>query len=227
MLKKAIQTWILVGLFTATVNAQTAAEKYVQLYREAAVKTMNEHGVPASIVLGVAIHESASGTSKIARYLNNHFGLKGKSGPKSIPSSYKGYASVDDCYQDFVSILKRRFSGLFGRYSSSDYQSWAMGIQRGGYAASRSWASQVMGIIKKYRLYEYDTPLTPVILTQQATAVVPVQEFGATPEPVSYIVKKGDTLIEIARKFNSSVSAIKSKNGLKTSYLSIGQKLSL
>ena len=51
-------------LLTGTASAQSAASKYVEAYREAAIRTMNQHGVPASIILGVAIHESASGTSK-------------------------------------------------------------------------------------------------------------------------------------------------------------------
>lgn len=40
-----------------------------------------------------------------------------------------------------------------------------------------------------------------------------------------YIVKKGDNLYSIARKYNTSVSEIKSKNNLKSNLLSIGQKL--
>jgi flagellum-specific peptidoglycan hydrolase FlgJ len=33
---------------------------------------------------------------------------------------------------------------------------WAKGIQRAGYAHSRTWASQVIALINKYKLYEYD-----------------------------------------------------------------------
>ena len=38
---------------------------------------MHESGVPASIVLAVAMHESANGNSHIAKKLNNQFGVKG------------------------------------------------------------------------------------------------------------------------------------------------------
>ncbi len=41
----------------------------------------------------------------------------------------------------------------------------------------------------------------------------------------TYIVKKGDNLYSIARKFNVSVDSIKRKNNLKTNVLSIGQSL--
>ncbi len=41
----------------------------------------------------------------------------------------------------------------------------------------------------------------------------------------TYIVKKGDNLYSIARKFNTSVDSIKKNNNLKSNVLSIGQKL--
>ena len=41
----------------------------------------------------------------------------------------------------------------------------------------------------------------------------------------TYIVKSGDSLWSIAKKFNTSVDSIKSKNNLKTNLLNIGQKL--
>lgn len=43
----------------------------------------------------------------------------------------------------------------------------------------------------------------------------------------TYIVKSGDNLYSIAKKFNTSVNAIKSKNGLTSNILSIGQKLTI
>lgn len=146
-----------VFFITHTAFAQNSAKEYIETYRKAAIATMKQHGIPASIVLGIAMHESGSGTSKIARYLNNHFGIKGKGGPKPIKSAYKGYNNVEECYSDFVEHLEKRFSGLFDQYSAKDYKGWAKGIQRGGYAASKTWGSQVLGIIKKYNLHELDS----------------------------------------------------------------------
>lgn len=42
---------------------------------------------------------------------------------------------------------------------------------------------------------------------------------------IKYIVKKGDTLYSIAKKFNTTVDSIIKKNNLKTNALSIGQEL--
>src|SRR5271169_1206741 len=43
----------------------------------------------------------------------------------------------------------------------------------------------------------------------------------------SYKVRKGDTLQRISKKYNVSVSEIKESNGLKSSKLSTGMKLSI
>jgi flagellum-specific peptidoglycan hydrolase FlgJ len=179
---------------------------------------MNKYHVPASIILGVAIHESGSGTSKIARYLNNHFGIKGSNSSTKIRSSYKGFEAVEDSYLYFIDMLQSRskFKILFDKYSDYDFKSWANGIQRGGYAASHTWASQVIGLIKHYKLYEYDN--------RPADYIEPIAAVEVT---INYNVKKGDTLGEISKKYDTTVKNLMIKNNLKSSILRVGQKLKI
>jgi hypothetical protein len=222
--------WLLLLFISTSATAQqSTASKYIELYKDAAIRQMNKNGVPASIILGVAMHESGSGTSKIAKYLNNHFGMKGKNNSSQIKSAYKGYESTEESYEDFIGALKRRkkFSTMFDRFSDSDYMSWALGIQRGGYAASKTWAKQVIAIIKKYELYQYDNQTVSYI-----KPLPPEQEEVNEPEKTStkatlYKVKRGDTLIEIAKKFDTSVKVLKKKNNLRTANLKLGQKLEI
>lgn len=157
MLKTVLYTWLSFIGFTLSASAQ-ATNDYINAYAEQAQMLMREYKIPASVILAVAIHESASGTSKIARYLNNHFGIKGPNSNHEIRSSYKGYPTVAESYSHFLEFLKSRvsFSKLFEKYDQYDYRNWAKGIQRGGYARSRTWASQIIGIIRKNNLYQYD-----------------------------------------------------------------------
>ncbi|MBC7654567.1 MAG: glucosaminidase domain-containing protein [Oligoflexus sp.] len=179
---------------------------------------MNKYHVPASVILAVAIHESASGTSKIARYLNNHFGIKGQNNSTQIKSSYKGFKVAEDSYLNFIDIMQTRskFKALLDKYNDYDYRSWAYGIQRGGYAASRTWASQIIGVIKKYKLYEYDNRPDDYIEPVEAVKV-----------SIYYKVKKGDTLGEISKKYGTTVKNLMRKNGLKSTILRIAQKLKI
>ena len=51
--------------------------------------------------------------------------------------------------------------------------------------------------------------------------------YGEEYEPVNntYIVKKGDTLYSIAKKYNLTVDELKKKNNLTTNSLSVGMTL--
>ena len=206
-------------LFISSASfSQTATQNYIDENKDLAVELMNTYHVPASIILGVAIHESGSGTSKIARYLNNHFGIKGPNSSTKIRSAYKDYDEVKDSYQDFIEILQNRskFAVLFDKYSDYDYRSWSKGIQRGGYAASKTWSSQVIAIIKYYNLYLLDNrpegyvdPPIPIIRS------------------ITYKVKSGDTLGKIAERYHTTVKNLMKKNHLKSTVLQIGKKLKI
>jgi flagellum-specific peptidoglycan hydrolase FlgJ len=179
---------------------------------------MNEHHVPASVILAVAMHESASGTSKVARYLNNHFGLKGQNNSTQIKSSYKGFDTVEESYKYFIGLLHThpKFRNLFDKFTEYDYKNWARGMQRGGYAASSAWSSQIIGLIKKYNLQEFDNRPEGYI-----EPIAPVTVYKI------YKVKKGDTLGAIAKKHHTSIKNLMLKNHLKNSDLKIGQKLKI
>ena len=131
---------------------------YIEKYKQVAQEQMKESGVPASVILAIAIHESAYGNSRVAKYLNNHFGIKGKNNSKKIKSAYKGYPSVSASYQDFISFLKRRQSTqkLFENHRNQDYKAWVKGIAKSGYSATSVWSNRVLKTIERYKLDEYD-----------------------------------------------------------------------
>lgn len=218
---------LLLLVLSLTASAQNSASRYIERYKDDAVKLMNQHGVPASIILAVAMHESGNGTSVIARHLNNHFGMKGKNTSTEIKSSYRGYPSAESSYEDFVSLLKRnrQFSRMFDKYTHYDYTSWVYGIQRGGYAASRTWGSQVMATIKKFKLYQYDNRPddAPAVLLSSADKTPARTAHNSS----TYKVKRGDTLKDIARKRGLTVRNLMRNNDLKNSNLEIGQRLKL
>lgn len=207
-------------------QAQTT-DNYITEHVGHAQELMHEFKIPASIILAVAIHESAAGTSKIARHLNNHFGIKGENSSTEIRSSYKDYPTVDDSYNHFLEFLKSRnsFNTLFDKYDQYNYRAWARGIQRGGYARSRTWASQIIGIIKKNELFQYDERPDDYI----EPAIPPVKPASKHKRKTGriYTIRKGDNLGKIAKAHHTSTKALMKKNGLKSSALKPGQKIRL
>jgi len=158
MKKTLLIATLVISCFAANAQKNTA-QSYIDQFKENAVTIMRETGIPASIVLGIAIHESASGNSAIARHLNNQFGMKGNSGSvyyknkKKVRTSYKKYDSIFDSFADFASnITKRRDRGAIPDLKETEYEKWVKSIQRSGYASSKKWGSQVLAIIRKYNL---------------------------------------------------------------------------
>lgn len=149
----------LVSISTIFGQQKFTISSYIEEHKKVAQQLMKETGVPASVILAVAIHESAYGNSRIAKNLNNHFGIKGKNNSKTIRSAYKGYGSVTNSYLDFIDLLKRRKStqGLFEQKGSTDYNAWIKGISRSGYSATKGWSSKVLSTIDRYNLDDYDS----------------------------------------------------------------------
>jgi len=163
----------LFAISALAASAQNTSQSYIEQFKDNAIRIMHETGVPASIVLAVAMHESGNGNSAIAKNLNNQFGVKGGKTVvyykhnRKVRTAYKKYDSVFDSFQDFARIMteRKQFSHLADKFSRYDYKSWARGIQRNGYCTSKRWASQVTAIIKRYNLDELDK--TPSTETQQ------------------------------------------------------------
>ena len=59
----------------------------------------------------------------------------------------------------------------------------------------------------------------------QKLIITTIAEEKASTDTTTYIVIKGDTLYQIAKKFNTTVETLKSLNNLTSNTLSIGQKL--
>lgn len=163
-MKKTLLFLFLLGS-TLAVSAQekNTSKSYIEQFKDNAVAIMHESGIPASIILGVAMHESGCGNSTIARKLNNQFGMKGGTtnvyykNKKKVRTEYKKYDSIMESFEDFARVLteRKKFSHL-SSIDPMDYTAWVKGIQRGGYAGSKKWGSQVLAIIEKYKLNLFD-----------------------------------------------------------------------
>lgn len=235
MTKKLMLIWLALILLGSAAKSQTVTQ-YVEEHTDHAQELMRAYDVPASVILAVAIHESAAGKSKVARHLNNHFGIKGSNSNAEINSSYRDFESADESYDNFVEVLQNKssFSKLFDECDQYDYAAWARGIQRGGYASSRTWAKQVIAIINKYELYQYDerpddyaepVKIAPVSIKKYHSRSYKAKKHRSSVQ--LYTVRKGDNLNKIAESHGTSSRSLMRKNGLKKSALKPGQKIKL
>lgn len=139
---------------------QKAAQDYIEKHKLTAMSLSKESGIPASIILGVSMIESAMGKSRNCKLLNNYFGVKGKnqlSKAKGAPrSAYKQYPNARASFKDFVRIVKSKkyYPKLKG---TSDYKKWLATMNQYGYAEAKGkWITDITSVIKKYQLEAID-----------------------------------------------------------------------
>ena len=161
-------------------NAEIEANNYIDQYNELAVIEMYRTGVPASITLAQALHESNLGKSALATRANNHFGIKCKSywngstyyhedddldeTGKLIESCFRAYDTVHDSYIDHSNFLKytQNYQKLF-TIDKRDYKGWAYGLKSSGYATDIKYSEKLIKYIEKYQLNQYDIKENPYL----------------------------------------------------------------
>ncbi|MCB0516243.1 MAG: glucosaminidase domain-containing protein [Chitinophagales bacterium] len=138
---------------------------YVSKYKDYAIAEMHRTGIPASVTLAQALHETDYGRSKLATIANNHFGAKChntwlgetiKHTDDAPNECFRKYANVYDSYVNHSQILdKSRYDFLF-KLDQRDYKSWCLGLKKAGYATAPNYAYRLIDLIEHYALYVYD-----------------------------------------------------------------------
>lgn len=142
----------------------TEAEFYKK-YKGAAIWNGLLYGVLPSITLAQASIESANGSSFLAKYGNNFFGIKAYSNPQNLPVIYanddlqnepfRSYPTAAASFKDHSRFLidNKRYSQLF---DSTNYSLWADILQAQGYATSPVYSSTIKNKIKNNDLERFD-----------------------------------------------------------------------
>lgn len=149
---------LLVFLLIIAHSAFTQS-KYVKKFRPIADSLSAEYGVPVSVILGVAILESGSCTSRNCKLLNNHFGIVGKNDllkTKGIRTRYKQYPNALASYVDFCKLMKKK--KFYKKLKDNmDYKLWVDAISKAGYSEVPDyWREKVMATIQKNKLSAFD-----------------------------------------------------------------------
>ncbi len=161
---------LLLAILLLSVQAFSQSDKariesYITSYKNLAIAEMVRTGVPASITLAQGILETAGGQSDLAAVANNHFGIKCKNnwtGESMLHNDdaknecFRKYPSVEDSYKDHSDFLKSRpnYAFLF-KLDPTDYEGWAKGLKRSGYATNPNYANSLIKLIVENNLQQY------------------------------------------------------------------------
>jgi LysM repeat protein len=165
MIKK-IQIAFIFIFCSITIYAQKEkAIAYISLYKDAAITEMQRSGVPAAITLAQGMLESGYGEGELCKKSNNHFGIKCKddwTGDKvyhdddSKQECFRAYPSAAESYKDHSNFLKSRpWYGFLFKLDPTDYEGWAKGLKKAGYATEKDYANRLIKIINDFELQQF------------------------------------------------------------------------
>jgi len=216
-------------MFTQPADRRISIEEYINIYKDDAIREMLSSGVPASVTLAQAILESDCGNSPLAKYANNHFGIKCHTwaGPSFYLDDdkrnecFRKYYSVVESYKDHSDFLKgkSRYAFLF-QLRTTDYKGWCRGLKKAGYATNGHYADRLIRIIEDNDLNSFDherkMPEKPFISKKEEKAVhVQHREIKVHENNIKYVIaREGDTYYKIAREFELGLWQIKKYNDL-------------
>jgi LysM repeat protein len=235
-----------------TLSAQSRAviEDYVSKFKDIAMAEMVRTGVPASITLAQGIHETGAGTSVLVRKSNNHFGIKCKTewaGEKVYHDDdargecFRKYDDPFISYKDHSDFLRNRahYASLF-TLDPEDYEGWAHGLKRAGYATNPKYPQILIKLIRDYNLQDYtlvvlgkkqpdaNEPTWAKASTDAAPEVAVVKNSEESPAPKAFYpqgvffindtkviaVSKGTSYLKIAEEQNISLARLLEFNEL-------------
>ena len=222
------------------MTAEQRMSLYVETFAPIAIDEMRLYGIPASITLAQGILESGSGKGTLALKANNHFGIKCHTtwtgervyhDDDELGECFRKYSDVKYSYRDHSLFLtqRSRYADLF-KLKISDYQGWAKGLKKAGYATDPKYPDKLISLIERFDLWQYDqggalAQASSGSEPQNASESINARAINAKNR--IYVVVPGDTLYSLSKRFGLTVDQIMEHNKLESIDLSIGQELRL
>jgi len=170
---------------------------------------------------------------------------------------FRKYDNATASYLDHSDYLKSqpRYAFLFD-YDANDYAAWAWGLKKAGYATNPIYAQTLIKYIEAYHLNELnkfaeneeDQDLKnyletirnrPLDIVENSNKSIEPEEKYRSTKPAkeksekrirvkkTHVVKKGESLYSLSKKYSTTVDVLKKVNHLKKEALQVGQKIKI
>ena len=170
---------------------------------------------------------------------------------------FRKYDNATASYLDHSDYLKSqpRYAFLFD-YDANDYAAWAWGLKKAGYATNPIYAQTLIKYIEAYHLNELnkfaeneeDQDLKnyletirnrPLDIVENSNKSIEPEEKYSSTKPAkeksekririkkTHVVKKGESLYSLSKKYGTTVDVLKKVNHLKKEALQVGQKIKI
>jgi len=168
---------------------------------------------------------------------------------------FRKYGDAKASYLDHSDYLKSqpRYAFLF-EYDTNDYAAWAWGLKKAGYATNPIYAQTLIKYIEAYQLNELNKFAEkeedlenyfekirnkPLQVVANNSKLMEPEEIDNPQKTVkekpgkrikvkkTHVVKRGDSLYSLSKKYGTTVDALKKVNRLKKEALQVGQKIKI
>lgn len=192
-----------------TSSGQTAQEQFIKIMDEKCQSRCQAAKLLPSLCIAQACLESAYGTSELAVQANNLFGIKQGSGWKgavyskatkewdgskyiTITAPFRKYDTMVACVEDYIAKLTgmERYKNLVG---CTDIATACKYIREDGWATSQTYTENLLKVVDKHNLTQYDatnTPVAPTAPTKQTISLDPVTLPNAAAMEFYMLAKK-------------------------------------
>ncbi|MFS4494452.1 glucosaminidase domain-containing protein [Maribacter sp. 2308TA10-17] len=212
-------------------------QDYINTFAEVAQLEMKAYGIPASITLAQGLLESGFGKGALAKKTNNHFGIKCHTGwqgdydfhdDDEKGECFRKYNHPMYSYRDHSIFLtgRSRYAFLF-EYRNTDYKKWAHGLRKAGYATDKKYPQKLIKLIEQYDLAKFDNAVAKAGYGKKRKVTTEEKRVVANKKNEVHVVKEGDTLYSISRKYSVSVDDLKRWNYMYSDTISVGQKITV
>jgi flagellum-specific peptidoglycan hydrolase FlgJ len=146
-----------------TYPLETKRAEFIRLAAAEARRLEAKYGIPALATLAMACHESGYGTSKLARFDNNFFGLKALgrwNGKKVIRhasdglSAYRAYDSMAEGFYGFAQFIQQPRYKEAWRHKR-DAITFVEELMDAGYCPNSDYMSNIRRVIRDGQLNRY------------------------------------------------------------------------
>ncbi|MGN5456518.1 MAG: LysM peptidoglycan-binding domain-containing protein [Candidatus Kurthia intestinigallinarum] len=225
-------------------SATATVESFIDQVSPDVVMLSQQYGIYGSVMMAQAILESSYGRSALASAPNyNLFGIKGdyngqyvnmktledngKGQYYTITAKFRKYPSYKESLEDNAKKLRygvswnAKYYSKAWRENAKTYKDATKALT-GTYATDTRYNTKLNDLIARYDLTQFDAPLTTGSTSSNTTVT---QTGNSISKGTTYVVKKGDTLTKIAKKYGTTVKNLTSWNSLKTTTIFVGQTL--
>jgi LysM repeat protein len=236
--------------------------QYILKYKDIAMEEMKRTGIPAAITLAQGIHETSAGQSVLVLKSNNHFGIKCKAewtGPSvshdddARGECFRKYSSPDDSYRDHSDFLTSRshYSSLF-KLDPTDYEAWAYGLKKAGYATNPKYPQILIKLIRDYSLQDYTliamgnkpdnsnetwvrnkekndkrntATVTPAVIIEQPKKIIYPSGIFKINETKVVFVPKGTSYLAVAQQYDVQLNRLFDFNDMRPQEVAMNDQL--